>query len=192
MGSSDGNAASQLPCQKPDCSSKFVPAPGTGAADRVLGNGLDDLRRAPEIPVIASRSPKEGTEAGPSPARGDSLPAEVTIASLAVEVQGMRQQFRDVDRVAELLSGVPSSDLAFVQQLLEAENSFSPRRWLCAVMGVEEFARSCSLHSTLRGKLLDRLQARPAAASRSRDPSTVKVEVHCTYRALQQLARCRQ
>ena len=192
MGSSDGNAASQLPCQKPDCSSKFVPAAGTGAADRVLGNGLDDLPRAPEFRVIASRSPTQGIGAVPSPAGGNSLPVEVTIESLAVEVQGVRQQFGDVHRVAELFSGVPSAVLAFEQQLREEDTAFSPRRWLCAVMGVEEFALSCSLHSTLRGKLLDRLQARPAAASRSRDPSTVKVEVDCTYRALQQLARCRQ
>jgi len=158
----------------------------------VLGNGLDDLPRAPEFPVPASHSPTEGTGAVPSPAGGNSLPVEVTIESLAVEVQGMRQQFGDVHRVAGLFSGVPSAVLAFVQQLREADTAFSPRRWLCAVMGVEEFSLGRSLQSTLRGKLLDRLQARPAAASRSRDPCTVKVEVDCTYGALQQLVRYRQ
>jgi len=155
----------------------------------VLGNELDDLPRAPEFLYIAYRSPTEGTGAGPSPAGGNSLSVEVTIESLAVEVQGIRRQFGDVHRVAEHFSGVPSAVVAFLRQLREADTAFSPRRWLCAVMRVEYFALGRSLQSTIRGKLLDGLQARPSAASRSQDPSTFKAEVHCTYGALQRLVR---
>jgi len=184
--SPDVHAASQLSSQARDFPSILAPAAGSGATQgrlRLPPDAADPSAPIDDAPLAA---------AVPDATDGRAVAAANTIESLAVEVQGMRQQFTDLHRLAVLLSGVPSTLLAFAQQLRESDTTFSPRRWLYTIAGVDEFATGRALQSTLRGKLLDRLQARPAAVARGRDPSIVKVELDCTYGALLQLVRLRR
>jgi len=168
--------------------SAFSPGAG-GVASHDTAHGHPEAP-APDV-LIAGASPSPPTRAGASASNGRRNADVVTVEALAMEVQGTRRQFGELHRLAELFSSLPSAVLAFAQQLREADASCSPRRWLFSVVGLDEFALGRSLQSTLRGKLLDRLQARPLAMARSRDASAVKVELDCTYGGLMQLVHFR-
>ena len=149
--SPDGDDASQVPSQQRHGASSFFQASANGApptpaedpAEIQFSRPLHGAaQHAPVLPFGSAR-PAAGDGRGPPPA--------VSVESLAVEVQGMRRQFVEIHRVPELLSGVPSALVEFAQKIFEADASFSPRRWLYAVLGVQEFALGRSLQSTLRG-----------------------------------------
>jgi len=190
--SPDGDDASQVPSQRRHGASMFFqasangtpPAPAEDPAEIQSSRPLHGAaQHAPVLPIGSAR---------PAAGDGQRPPPAVSVESLAVEVQGMRRQFREIHRVAELLSGVPSALVELAQQLYEADAAFSPRRWLYAVLGVQEFALGRSLQSTLHCKFLDRLQVRPGATSRGHDQASVKVELECTYGALVDLVRFRR